>query len=251
MKTMSKRKSKVVLGTLLIFALGFFAGAFGANLYFKYRMERIFSQDDPPPVVHLFMKRLDGKLHLTNEQKEEIEAIVRQSHEELRTVRSKFRPEIQIIMRRTFAEIEQQLDEKQKEKFQEFRKRFRFMSPGKERSELPAAQPFDRLVRQFLAEVERELALTDNQRKRVREIVNNHVAEMQTVIQNARHSGQIGTGAARQSLADLNRRTEHKLREILTEEQMSLYIRIWNEQRQNLWAEVRNRRAERMAEGQQ
>ena len=129
---MSMSKSKAALGVLLIFSLGVLAGALGANVYFKYRMERLFSKSEPPPVVHLFMQRLEGKLDLTETQRREIEAIVRQSHRELKNVRSKYRPEIEAIMNDTFAEIEQKLDLDQRRRFEEFREDFRFF-PGRKR----------------------------------------------------------------------------------------------------------------------
>ena len=246
---MSMSKAKVVLGTLLIFALGVFAGAFGTNMYFKGRMEQLFSKGEPPPVVHLFMKRLSNKLDLTDTQRREIEGIVRQSYLEFQEVRRKFRPEIDTIMNNTFAEIEQKLDEEQQRQFKEFREQFRFSHGRKGAFGKQSSKPFDRIARRFLAEVDRNLVLTEDQRLQVDEIIEKHLSEMRDILKSSRGGRQGETDESQAKLYDLNRQTEDRLRVILSEEQLMTYQKIWNEQRQELWDKMsRNRQRSVMEE---
>ena len=245
---MNIKKSKVVLGTLLVLALGVFAGAFGANIYFKHRIEQFFSKSDPPPVVHLFMKRLSNKLDLTDTQRREIEEIVRQSHRELREVRSKFRPEIEAIMNSAFADIEEKLDEEQQQKLNEFRERFSFSHGRKRAYGTRSPKPRDRISRRFLAEVDQKLTLTENQLSQIHEIVDKHLAAMRELFKDAGSGGEAESGKLQVALDRLNRQTEGALETLLTEEQLITYKQIWNEQRQELWGEMSRQRKGRMDE---
>ena len=242
---MSMSKTKVALGTLLIFALGIFAGAFGANMYFKHRIGQLFSKDEPPRVVHLFMKRLSSELDLTEKQQHEIEAIVRQSHGALREVRTRFRPEIETIMNEAFVEIETKLDEEQQRTLREFREQSRFFSGPKGSAGNQPTKPLDRVAQRFLDAVDEEIALTEDQRRQVLEIVEGHMAELRELITEARDRRQPGTGELRTSLGRLNRQTENQLKTVLTEEQIKSYRKIWGERREELWDDLSRRQQAR------
>ncbi|MDQ5844555.1 MAG: hypothetical protein M3539_04595 [Acidobacteriota bacterium] len=94
----SKSKWQVRLAALLIFVLGFAAGALGLNAYQKWSRTR--AQE----TRHQRFEQMLNRLELSNEQKTQVHQILTESREQLQTLRKESEPR--------FAAIRQQADER-------------------------------------------------------------------------------------------------------------------------------------------
>lgn len=131
---------KLVTGIVLIFTLGVFSGVLGANMYFKYRIER-FRDAGPQARKELLMKRLTRRLDLTPQQEKKISVIFAEMRENLSALRTKHLPELEEIRARSRTRIKAILNADQQKKFDEMIERlkqrrrgggvpFRYHAPG-------------------------------------------------------------------------------------------------------------------------
>jgi len=222
---MTKRTSKIkiVTATVLIFSLGILVGAFGAKLYYKNRIDQLFPKDGPPPVVHLFLKRLSRNVDLTKEQERRVEALVKQSFADLQEIKSKYRPELEALINRTFDQISEELDDQQKKQLSEFRRRFQERRARRHTSAETFQHPS---AHDFYHEVTRRITLTRSQRDEIRTIINHHVSEQHTIRDSMRNGNREEAAAG---LRQLNQETGLKLSQVLSAEQMPEYLGMWEE----------------------
>ena len=114
---------KVTIGVLLVFVLGILAGAFGTQVFLKYRTSH-FVQRGPEARAERFLEHLSRDLDLTDDQRAEIGTIVRESHRRLAEISRRCRPEIRGIIEGDFEKIRRILTDEQRQKFDQFQKRF-------------------------------------------------------------------------------------------------------------------------------
>ncbi|MCK4534639.1 MAG: hypothetical protein KAT81_03845 [Syntrophobacterales bacterium] len=117
-------KLKVSVGVLLVFVLGILAGSLGTQAYMKYRVSHFMSRGHEAR-TELLLKRLSRDLDLTETQKAEIKKILRDSQKTLAEIGQRCRPQIGRIIENHFAMIREILNDDQKQKLDEFYKRFR------------------------------------------------------------------------------------------------------------------------------
>jgi hypothetical protein len=119
METNSKNRWQVRVAALVIFVLGFAAGALSLNLYRRYR-----STDAPAPRAKRFDRLLD-RLNLSAQQRTEVEKIMRDTRAELAEVRKQSQPQFVEVRRRSRERIEKALSEEQWKQLQEMMKKNR------------------------------------------------------------------------------------------------------------------------------
>jgi len=107
---------KAVAGVLLVFLLGVAAGGIGVYRFHRHRMDRFF-RGEPGAVSGFLVQRLSRELDLDAQQKTRVEAIVRRSEEEMRTLRQQFRPQFEEILSRGRKEIRAELRPDQQQRF--------------------------------------------------------------------------------------------------------------------------------------
>ena len=115
---------KAITGIVLIFALGVLTGVLGADMYYKYRIER-FRDAGPSARKELLMKKLTRRLDLTPQQQEKVTEIFAEMREDLSALRTKHRPEIEEIRARSHTRIKAILNVEQQKKFDEMIERFK------------------------------------------------------------------------------------------------------------------------------
>jgi len=115
---------KAITGIVLIFALGALTGVLGADMYYKYRIER-FREAGPSVRRELLMKKLTRRLDLTPQQQEKVAEIFAEMREDLSALRTKHRPEIEEIRARSHTRIKAVLDADQQKKFDEMIEQFK------------------------------------------------------------------------------------------------------------------------------
>lgn len=123
MEATSKNKWQVRVAALVIFVLGFAAGALALNLYKKYR-----SNDRPASADNLTMrgKRFDrmlDRLNLNAEQRAQMETIMRETRSELAAIRKESQPMVAEVRKRSRERMQQVLNRDQWQQLQEMMKK--------------------------------------------------------------------------------------------------------------------------------
>jgi hypothetical protein len=115
---------KAITGIALIFALGVLTGVLGADMYYKYRIER-FREAEPSARREMLMKKMTRRLDLTPLQQEKVAEIFAEMREDLSALRTRHRPEIEEIRARSHARIKAILNADQQKNFDEMIERLK------------------------------------------------------------------------------------------------------------------------------
>lgn len=107
---------KVIIGILLIFAVGAFSGALGTGFYTKTQIRRFVDPKGPPPPIRILERRLDG-LGLSAEQQHKTDALLEQMHTEFFEIIQKTRPEIEEHFNRHVQLLRAELTPEQQQSF--------------------------------------------------------------------------------------------------------------------------------------
>lgn len=113
-------KLKLASGVLLVFLVGVLAGSLGTGYYYKERVKKF--EEGGPPVqerIQIILGRFSNELELTNEQRVEIEKIIKESQEKKISLSKKMEPDIKQINDDTFTSIKKKLTDEQKTKLEE------------------------------------------------------------------------------------------------------------------------------------
>ncbi|MFP5262586.1 MAG: periplasmic heavy metal sensor [Blastocatellia bacterium] len=125
METSGKNKWQVRFAVLVIFAIGFAAGALSMNFY---RWRR------PAPQSAAATGRLDrviNRLGLTSEQEGQVRAIFDDARSELTQIRKESEPKFREVRLRTDERLRSVLSPEQWDQFQQMREEFRGRRPYK------------------------------------------------------------------------------------------------------------------------
>jgi uncharacterized protein YneF (UPF0154 family) len=107
---------KTIISVILVFVFGALSGVIVTHTIYRQKMENII-RDEPRAMRELMIQRLNSKLHLDDAQLEQIRAIARETHAEMRAVRKKIKPEIEEVLSRSQAKIRRILRPDQLEKY--------------------------------------------------------------------------------------------------------------------------------------
>ncbi|HUU41014.1 MAG TPA: hypothetical protein VMW42_08745 [Desulfatiglandales bacterium] len=117
------KKWKLVTGVVIVFVFGILAGSLGAGFYHKYRFDHI--RKDHSAKKALILKKLSGKLDLTESQRDAFKNIIDQIEDRKEEHFRKSRSEFVKIMDQGLSQMKQVLDPDQQKKLDEFMERFR------------------------------------------------------------------------------------------------------------------------------
>ena len=118
------RRITAIAAVGALFMTGVLVGALATHLYYAQRVVRPHS---PPMAMagRVFSRQLERSLDLSPSQTEQVREILRRSHDEAARLRRETFPRVRQIMEDAAAEIEAVLDEEQRERFRELRRRQR------------------------------------------------------------------------------------------------------------------------------
>jgi Spy/CpxP family protein refolding chaperone len=117
---------KLAAGVSILLIVGVLAGSLGTVVYYKKRVEEF--EAGGPPVserVQIVSRRFSDDLNLTNDQRAEIEKIVRESQEKIFSLGRRVFPEIEEINKQTFESIRDRLTDEQKDKLDKLVRRMK------------------------------------------------------------------------------------------------------------------------------
>lgn len=107
---------KTIVSVILIFGLGALSGAIVTYKIYWQKMENIV-RDEPKAMRELMVQRLNSKLSLDASQLEQVRAIAKETHAEMKSVRRKIRPDVEEVLSRSQAKIRAVLRPDQREKY--------------------------------------------------------------------------------------------------------------------------------------
>jgi len=111
------KKWKAIISVILIFLLGSLAGALVTHKIYQHRVGSIL-KGEARPMREMIVRRLDHELHLDPTQQEQLRAIVKETHEEMKNIRRQFRPQTEQIFARSQDRIRAILRPDQLEKYE-------------------------------------------------------------------------------------------------------------------------------------
>ncbi len=117
-------KWKIWMGLLVLFASGVLIGGVGTRMYVRHQIAGIFSRERPF-IRNLYLRRLTRELHLTKEQRREVEQVANRVAEQFYTLRSQHRREVEAILEQSAAEIKKHLSPAQQKQFDDLRMQMR------------------------------------------------------------------------------------------------------------------------------
>jgi hypothetical protein len=207
------KKWKLWSGVLLIFLLGALSGALGAKFYFSHRL-RAFVEPGPPP-VRFIMRKMARDLELSEKQKKAIEKILQDSTKRFEKIRKKFHPEAQALREQTLDRMKAHLDDAQKKKLKELRKRLerRFSKHG--RKSFHRKRTPDEIL-SFMAS---RLELTEDQSRKIRPILEESLRETEKIRESFKGKKRGPMPGYREEIQKIQSRMRDRLDPILTEAQ--------------------------------
>jgi len=107
---------KPVVGIILVFLLGAASGALVTYLVSQTRIESILS-GGPHAREEVLLKRLTRQLDLDRQQREQVKAIIHETHEDMRQIRQKWHPQMEALLTDSQLRISALLRPEQQEKF--------------------------------------------------------------------------------------------------------------------------------------
>lgn len=140
---------KAVLGIILIFVFGFASGVVCSSIFVHRKMVD-FLQHPGVAAAAVLEKRLTRNLDLDSNQKQQIHDLFTQNLEQRQQMQKQVQPQVRMLNRQTFMQINAVLHPDQREKFHEnlaqLRKRFNQAAPNAETEDpigtsIPPAPP--------------------------------------------------------------------------------------------------------------
>lgn len=119
MNSESKNKWQIRAATLMVFLLGFVAGALAINAY------HLWAGASAPTVKQKRYDQIFNQLNLTDAQRGEIQKVVGETREQLQKLREESEPRVQIIRGRAEEKFERILTTEQWRDFEQIRDRMR------------------------------------------------------------------------------------------------------------------------------
>jgi len=110
------KNGRAIFGVVLVFVLGILSGVFATHLLYDYRIESIITGRAQTREEHI-VNRLDRKLDLNETQEKAVRAIVHETQEEIKALRSQIRPQTEAIIEKTQEKIRAILTPEQGKKY--------------------------------------------------------------------------------------------------------------------------------------
>jgi hypothetical protein len=111
------KKWKTIVSIVLVFLLGALAGGLVTYEINLQKVERVV-RGEPRSTREFIVQRLDRELQLDAAQREQLRAIVEETHLEMKAVRKQFRPQIEEILIRSQDKVRALLRPDQREKYE-------------------------------------------------------------------------------------------------------------------------------------
>jgi Spy/CpxP family protein refolding chaperone len=208
----------MIAGVLLVFLAGAALGGLGTRIYMERRIRGLVHEGPPAKLVPRFIGRMLRELDPPPERRAEVEAVARELQSELIELRGKYRPELETILSEHLDRIREKLTPEEQARMDEFRERRKWRRgrhagpPGEHGPGEPGMERGRWLLE--------GLDLTPEQEEAVRPILGEFFQRRRMLAEKMRTATPEERPLVRREGVDLRRRTEARLSEALTGEQM-------------------------------
>jgi Spy/CpxP family protein refolding chaperone len=219
-------KIKLIIGVILVFAVGILAGAICTGFYFQGQLKQ-FIADGPPMDMRIrrVLDEFSKDLDLSDTQKIEIEKILRDAQEKILELRRNTFPQMEELNEKTLVLIREKLDEKQRGKFNSFYNKMKnFQDRFAVRLDFPG-RPFS----PELDEMKSRLSLTPEQRSDIEKILKDGFNSRENIMKESRERGSHDFSIIRNKMMEIDALENRKIESILTEEQMDKFKKFMEE----------------------
>jgi hypothetical protein len=117
-RSKSIKNGRAILGVVLVFILGIICGVLVTHLLYNYRIESILTGREQTK-EEVIVGRLDKRLDLDERQEEQVRTIIHETHEEIRALRNKLRPQTEEAIEKAQAKISIILTPEQRKKYEQ------------------------------------------------------------------------------------------------------------------------------------
>ncbi len=111
------KKWKTIASIVIVFLLGTLAGALVTHKIYQQRIDNLV-KGEPGSMREFILHRMNRELHLDARQQEQLQAILQETHAEMRSLRKQFRPQTEEILARSQEKIRAILRPDQREKYE-------------------------------------------------------------------------------------------------------------------------------------
>lgn len=111
------KKWKAIVSIVIVFLLGALAGALVTHKIYQQKVEGVI-KGEPKSMREFIVRRMDHELHLDAIQLEQLRAIVRETHAEMKNLRKQFKPQTEEILARSQEKVRAILRPDQLEKYE-------------------------------------------------------------------------------------------------------------------------------------
>ncbi|MFP4307277.1 MAG: hypothetical protein ACLFRG_06090 [Desulfococcaceae bacterium] len=217
---MKPTRAKMIAGVLLVFLTGAALGGLGTRIYMERRIRGLVHEGPPAKLVPRFIGRMLHELDLPPDRRIEVEAIARELQAELLDLRGKYRPELEAILSEHLDRVREKLTPEERARMDQFRERRKWRrerhgGPPDERGPMEPGMERERGRRLLEA-----LDVTPEQEEAIRPILREFFQRRRMLAEKMRTATPEERPLIRREGMDLRRRTEARLSEVLTGEQM-------------------------------
>jgi hypothetical protein len=224
-------KWRIIVGILLVFALGTAAGAYGSRMMFKKRVSSVLHAKGPPG--SWAMQRMFRRLDLSETQRKSIDAILDESNTKWETIQEEFEPRMKALFDKVIEDTKKELTPQQREKLERMSENIRRRLPQRPSSWKKTAEPrpMSRSIGQEhggmpgTAIVDR-LKIDKEKSAEVQEIIQADVKHRDALMAQFRSAIEPLESELRKDLAAAQTETEKKLEDILSADQMHTYRQL-------------------------
>ncbi len=219
---------KLIIGVVLVFAVGIMVGAIGTGVYYNNRIQ-MFSAGGPPTdvKVRMLLDEFSRDLELTETQRVEIGKILQDAQDQISELRRKTFPETEEINDKCLELIREKLNDKQREKFNTFYNKMKgFHDRFAVRLDFPG-RPFSRNI----DELKERLSLQPEQANKIQEIMKDIFDKREKLMEEGRNKQPPDFSQIRQEMNKLDDQEYESIEKILTEEQREPFKKYTEEKR--------------------
>jgi hypothetical protein len=213
-------KFKLIIGVILVFAVGVLAGAICTGYYFKEQLKMFVAEGPPMDMkIRRLLDEFSRDLDLSEAQRIEIEKILRDAQEGILELRRKTFPQIEVLNEKTLELIREKLDEKQREKFNTFYNKMKnFQDRFAVNLDFPG-RPFPPEI----DEMKNRLNLKPEQVSRIEEIMKENFRKREKIMDQGRDKQPPDFSQIRKNMMEIDELENKKIEAILTKEQLEIY----------------------------
>lgn len=219
-------KIKLIIGVILVFAVGILAGSICTGFYFKGQLKQFIAEGPPMDMrIRRVLDDFSKDLDLSETQKLQIEKILRDAQEKILELRRDTFPHMEELNEKTLELIREKLNEKQREKFNTFyNKMKRFNDRFAVRLDFPG-RPFSH----ELDEMKSRLNLKPEQASEIEKIMKDGFNNRENIIKEGREKEPPDLSIIRNKMMEIDELENKKIESILTEEQLDSFKKFLEE----------------------